>query len=251
MRGEVLHYDEAQGFGFITGLDGNRYAFAREDLRQPTAVGKGSEVEFTPSGGQARQVFAVRARVSAAQAAPASVGLPRSSAPQFGRRGEEPAPQAWAQPASQSYQAPGSTSLWSYFRSGLTTNYATFRKRARRKEYWGYYLFWTMAVVVVALVGLALDLVMGNLDAGTEEPVASLALPGLFALATLLPGLAVTIRRIHDLGLSGWFYLLILLPYVGGLIILVFTLLPSQKHENKWGPVPVGVKVPSPYVPSA
>ena len=50
-------------------------------------------------------------------------------------------------------------------------------------------------------------------------------------------------RRQHDIGLSGWFYLLILIPYVGGLIIFVFTLIPSQKHDNKWGPVPYGVRV--------
>lgn len=249
MRGEVLHFDEAQGFGFITGVDGNRYAFAREDMRQPAAVGKGSEVEFTPSGGQAREVFAIRAQARIA-AAPAAA-LPRSSVPQFGRRGTEPQPQAWTQPAVPVHQATVSTGLWSYFRRGVTANYATFRTRARRKEYWGYYLFWTIAVVMVALLGLVIDAAMGNLDSGMEEPIASFVLPGLYVLATFVPSLAVTIRRIHDLGLSGWFYLLILLPYVGGLILFVFTLIPSQKHENKWGPVPEGVRLPAPYVPSA
>ena len=66
---------------------------------------------------------------------------------------------------------------------------------------------------------------------------------GLFFLATFIPSLAITVRRIHDIGLSGWFYLLILIPYIGGLIILVFTLVPSQKNDNKWGPVPEGIRV--------
>jgi len=66
-------------------------------------------------------------------------------------------------------------------------------------------------------------------------------------LATIVPSIAITVRRQHDIGLSGWFYLLILLPYLGGMIIFVFSLIPSQKHENKWGPVPAGVRLPAPY----
>ncbi|TIL23541.1 MAG: DUF805 domain-containing protein, partial [Mesorhizobium sp.] len=46
MRGEVLHYDEDHGFGFITGADGNRYTFAREDLRREATIGRGTAIEF-------------------------------------------------------------------------------------------------------------------------------------------------------------------------------------------------------------
>lgn len=247
MRGDVLHYDETQGFGFIAGADGNRYTFAREDLRGlATAPAKGTQVEFRPNGSQARDVFLVDAQVASAETTAPSV---RGSVPQFGRRGGEP---VLGQPdvATAADQA-APTGLWSYFRRGITTNYANFRGRARRKEYWGFYLFWSIAVAALLLAGIAVDGAMGNLDTGMEEPVAVIALPVLFVLATLVPGLAITVRRIHDLGLSGWFYLLILLPYVGGLIIFVFTLIPSQKHENKWGPVPAGVKVSPPYVSAA
>lgn len=232
MRGDVLHYDETQGFGFIDGADGNRYTFAREDLRHAATTSKGVTVEFQPSGGQAREVFVIRAE-SAASPEPVAAAVPQN----FGRFAAEP--------------VSSSTGLWGYFRRGLTASYANFRDRARRKEYWGFYLFWAISVVVLSAIGFGIDGSFGNLDAGLEEPVAGLALPGLFVLATLLPCIAMTVRRIHDLGLSGWFCLLILLPYVGGLITLVFSLLPSQKHENKWGPVPAGVTVPPPYVPAA
>ncbi|TIW32039.1 MAG: DUF805 domain-containing protein, partial [Mesorhizobium sp.] len=50
MRGEVLHYDEDQGFGFITGADGNRYTFAREDLRREASMARGTAIEFQPAG---------------------------------------------------------------------------------------------------------------------------------------------------------------------------------------------------------
>lgn len=247
MRGEVLHYDQAQGFGFIAGTDGNRYTFAREDLRGTAIPGKGTQIEFQPSGSQARDVFAIHAPVAVAQMAAAPAAA--TSVPQFGRRGADQAVSEFS--GAVAAGEPASTGLWSYFWRALTTNYVSFRARARRKEYWGYFLFWAISAVALSAIGFGIDGALGNLDAGMEEPTAGLALPGLFVLATLLPSIAVTIRRIHDLGLSGWFYLLILLPYVGGLIIFVFTLIPSQKHENKWGPVPAGVRIPAPYVPSA
>jgi cold shock CspA family protein len=100
MRGEVLHYDETQGFGFITGADGNRYTFRREDLRRAFPVPKGAIVEFKESGGQARDIFPIRGEspFAAPAAAPsAAAAHPR----QFGRLAVNP--------------APASTGLWGYF----------------------------------------------------------------------------------------------------------------------------------------
>jgi len=216
MRGEVLHYDDEQGFGFINGADGKRYAFERSDLRRLVPVGKGTVVEFQVDGATAREIFIIRSDTRAS--APAS----------FGRDA------VVAQPES--------TGIWSYFVRTLTSNYANFRGRARRKEYWGYVLFYTILLLIVFGIGIALDGGAGNL-VGQEIPTATIMLGGLFLLATFIPGLALVVRRQHDIGLSGWFYLLILLPYVGGLIVFVFTLIPSQKHDNKWGPVPYGVRI--------
>lgn len=223
MRGEVLQYDEDLGLGFIGGGDGRRYAFEKSDLRRLAPLGKGTMVEFHAVGDRAREIFVVRAPV-----------LPSAPPSRFGRFAvAEPTP---------------STGLWGYFVRGLTTNYATFAGRARRKEYWGFYLFWLIAVAALVFVGALVDGMTGNLDVDPERMVAILVLPGLFVLATIVPGVAITVRRIHDIGLSGWLYLLILLPSVGGLIILVFTLIPSQKYDNKWGPVPEGIPVPPPVV---
>lgn len=216
MRGEVLHYDDEQGLGFINGADGKRYAFERRDLRRLVPVGKGTVVEFQVDGASAREIFIIRSDM-------------RASAPaQFGRDAVAAEPE--------------STGLWSYFVRTLTSNYANFRGRARRKEYWGYVLFMTILMVIAMGIGLALDSNAGNL-VGEEVPAATVAAVGLLILATIIPGIALTIRRQHDIGLSGWFYLLVLVPYVGSLIVFVFTLIPSQKHDNKWGPVPYGVRI--------
>ena len=54
----------------------------------------------------------------------------------------------------------------------------------------------------------------------------------------LVPALAVTVRRLHDTGKSGWLYLLVLIPYIGSLIIFIFTVIQGDKEDNKYGPDP-------------
>ncbi|TIS58655.1 MAG: DUF805 domain-containing protein [Mesorhizobium sp.] len=239
MRGEVLHYDEDQGFGFITGADGNRYTFTREDLRREASMARGTTVEFQPGGGKARDIFSISAHpVSPTAIAPtATTAMPQAS--------DTPATVA-AQPQHFGRFAGSgpteATGLWSYFWRALTQNYVNFAGRARRKEYWGYFLFWVISSIVVAGVGLFIDEAIGNFD-GNESAVVTVGLCGLFLLATFLPSLGLTVRRIHDIGLSGWFYLLVFIPTIGSLIILVFALIPTQGRENQWGPVPAGVRI--------
>lgn len=241
MRGEVLYYDEAQGFGFIHAADGNRYTFTAEDLRRQMPMEKGTTVEFRPSGDKARDIFSLRTPVTARPE-----NRPAGAAPIVAASTAAPVPSAAAPQHFGRFAADGGseepTGLWSYFRRGLTERYVGFSGRARRKEYWGYFLFWTIALFAICVAGLIADGAAGNLDR-SDGPLLTMAAFGLFVLATFLPGLAITVRRIHDLGLSGWFYLLVFIPYVGALIVFVFTLIPSQKHENKWGPVPAGVRL--------
>jgi uncharacterized membrane protein YhaH (DUF805 family)/cold shock CspA family protein len=216
MRGEVIHYDDQQGFGFINGADGKRYAFERKDLRRLVPLTKGTTVEFQVDAASAREIFVVHGT------------LPGTPA-QFGRDAVASEPEG--------------TGLWSYFARGLTANYVNFRGRARRKEYWGYVLFMLILMTIVIGVAVSVDVNLGNLGAGNELPVITVSATLLFILLTMLPSIAVTVRRQHDIGVSGWFYLLVLVPYVGSMIIFVFTLIPSQRHENKWGPVPYGVRL--------
>jgi uncharacterized membrane protein YhaH (DUF805 family) len=97
-------------------------------------------------------------------------------------------------------------------------------------------LFFMVAMMLLVTIGGTLDGVTGNLD--DDEPIFLFSLAGLYTLAMILPSIAVTVRRIHDIGLSGWFALLGLIPSIGSLIILVFALMPSQKRSNKWGEAP-------------
>jgi len=109
----------------------------------------------------------------------------------------------------------------------VLSQYVGFSGRASRSEYW---IWWGFMVVVFVAIG-AVALLFGS----TGYVVASLV-----ALVFLLPNLAVTVRRLHDVGRSGFWLLLVFIPFIGGLILLVFLLLDSQSEPNKWGPAPYG-----------
>lgn len=113
------------------------------------------------------------------------------------------------------------------------SHYADFNGRARRSEYWWWYAF-TMLVTVLALV-----LVSASIEPKSPSPVPGLILMGLvlFYFATFLPSLAVTVRRLHDSGKTGWWILICFLPGISVLLI-VFMLMGSQAGENRFGPDP-------------
>ncbi|MCO5071492.1 MAG: DUF805 domain-containing protein [Rhizobiaceae bacterium] len=249
MRGEILHYDVSQGIGFISAEDGTRYMFSRNDLMQSQRITKGMKVDFQPEGQNARDVRL--ANQVAAATAQDNRQTTATRAPSLSHRAPSVpvagAKQPWGAASEEgSVQAAGAPDMgvWSYFRYCSTKAYARFRGRARRKEYWSFVLLWILAILAACIVGLAADAAIGNLDYG--PPVITLVLFAITALVLFIPGIAVTVRRFHDVGLSGWLYLLFFVLsfiYIGGIVILVITLLPSQKHDNKWGAVPDGIRM--------
>ena len=102
--------------------------------------------------------------------------------------------------------------------------YAVFSGRARRKEYWMFFLF-------NIIIGFAIGLVEGFL--GTMGILAI-----MYTLGVLIPGLAVAVRRLHDTDRSGWWLLIAFVPIIGGIILLVFMVSDSQPGENRFGPNP-------------
>ncbi|GGL93860.1 membrane protein [Deinococcus aerolatus] len=124
----------------------------------------------------------------------------------------------------------------------LRTHYADFSGRARRREYW----LFTLVNTVISFV-LALPFLLSSAAASADGApgslgglaLASAVLASIYTLAVLVPSLAVVVRRLHDTGKSGWWYLLSLIPF-GSLVVLVFLLLDSEPGANKWGPNPKG-----------
>ncbi|KEQ52592.1 DUF805 domain-containing protein [Sphingobium chlorophenolicum] len=115
--------------------------------------------------------------------------------------------------------------------------YADFSGRSRRKEYWmfllGYVLLMMVTAILAAVVAAA---------ASTRFTGPFFLLFGLLTLGLLIPSLAVQVRRFHDQDKSGWFWLLNFVPYVGGIIVLVFMCLEGTKGPNRFGPDPKEVE---------
>jgi uncharacterized membrane protein YhaH (DUF805 family) len=110
--------------------------------------------------------------------------------------------------------------------------FAQFDGRSRRKEYWMFVLFNTVAYVVL-YVGLLAAFLAGQKMAG----IFLTALLVIYALAALIPGLAVSVRRLHDINKSGWWMLLCLVPF-GGLVILILECIEGNPGDNQYGPNP-------------
>ncbi|BAO56639.1 DUF805 domain-containing protein [Nonlabens marinus] len=113
--------------------------------------------------------------------------------------------------------------------------YADFSGRARRSEYWYFQLFNVLAVMVIYVPIIAFGVADSNLVFG---PAILLV---LYLLATIIPSLAVAVRRLHDTGRSGWFYLINFIPLVGGIIMIIFFVEDSKPGTNQWGPNPKGI----------
>jgi len=108
--------------------------------------------------------------------------------------------------------------------------YVVFSGRARRTEYWMFALINT----IISIIAMVLDNVLGT----TTEDKRSGLFSGLFALATLLPSVAVYVRRLHDVGKSGWWMFIGLIPIVGVIWLFVLTVTDSQPGDNEYGENP-------------
>lgn len=217
MKGQVLHYDDNLGVGQISGTDGIRYNFTRADLKRLVPISAGTEVDFDFEGKDARDIYVV--------SSPASLVMPAGQTP---------------------YDGPIEPDLgfFGYFSRAITSYYANFTGRARRKEYWS---FFVVPIIIYAVLGLLALFVVVFLGLSTNDAgVAAAVFTGIAALvglAFIIPSLAVVVRRLHDVGQSGWLVLILivlsLIPVLGIIATIgyiVLGILDGQSGANKYGP---------------
>ena len=109
-------------------------------------------------------------------------------------------------------------------------NYADFQGRARRMEYWSFTLFNSIFSVVAIILDNLMGIAIPEVGYGP--------IYGLFVLLSLVPGFAVFVRRLHDTGRSGWYFLIAFIPLVGTILLFVWLFTDSKPETNKWGPNP-------------
>jgi uncharacterized membrane protein YhaH (DUF805 family) len=125
-------------------------------------------------------------------------------------------------------------------------NFTNFKTRSSRSEYWFFVLFQVIIYSVFSLIFLVIEAAYSSsgYTLQTRDVLAMIVfiLMGVFWVAMLLPTLSLMVRRLHDSGSSAWYLLLSLIPYLGGLIMLIFFSSKSESRENKYGEIPNTIK---------
>ena len=118
--------------------------------------------------------------------------------------------------------------------------YAEFTGRARRTEYWTFIGSNIVAAIILAALdhGLGLTYPVGAGPSFAALPTGFGVLGTVFVLAVLVPTLAVTARRLHDIGRSGWWQLIALIPLVGTVVLLLFCASDADRGPNRYGADP-------------
>ncbi len=231
MKGTVERAELAGDPGLIRGEDGKLYRFQQPNVRSGATLRAGMGVDFIGLGEVARDIHAL-----APPAPPPQILRPLPVDTGTG------ANQAYAQTGAYRVTPPAlpAKNLWTYFIEGLTANYVKFTGRARRSEYWGYTLFWWIGTVLLLVIdSVILGITGATLTDG--QVVWFFYLSILWQLGTVLPNIAIVVRRLHDIDVSGWVWLVKLIDFalpIGTLIIFVMSLIDSKPEPNTHGVSP-------------
>ena len=199
MQGTILDYAIQSNTGVISGDDQQRYNFSGSEWQGQRAPARGDRVDFnTDAQGNAIQIYTAINHNSPIN----QISDQLNKLSDQNKSEEQYNPIDW-------------------FVKGLK-NYANFSGRARRKEYW----FFVLVQFGILMIASVIDTVI------FEEPS---VLYMLAALALVIPSLAVSIRRLHDIGKSGWWYLIILVPLIGAILLIVWFATETKSETNQWG----------------
>ena len=128
-------------------------------------------------------------------------------------------------------------------------NYANFKGRARRKEYWMFVLINVIIYIAFMILIIIIEVISGVIYVSDLKIIITSLMTlftvtpfsvilSLYVLAILVPSLAVSVRRLHDIGKSGWFILISLIPIVGSIILLVWACQEGMPEANEYGENP-------------
>jgi uncharacterized membrane protein YhaH (DUF805 family) len=112
--------------------------------------------------------------------------------------------------------------------------YIGFSGRAARSEYW----YWVLFILLLQIVAWLIDMTLFGFNTTGVNPIGTIV-----SLATFLPGLAVSIRRLHDIDRAGWWILLVLIPLIGAIVLIYWACLRGTVGPNRFGPDPLEGKV--------
>lgn len=126
------------------------------------------------------------------------------------------------------------------FKNCVVHKYADFEGRASRGEYWHFMLIYQLIVAIILFICAAISRVTPV--SGTTGVSLGLVILFVLSIGFIIPGVAVAVRRLHDVGWSGWPILLALVPFVGIPVVLILMALPGKTVSNRFG-APTGTEI--------
>lgn len=198
MKGQILDYSIQTNTGIITADDQNRYEFIGAEWRGQNAPKRGDRVDFdiNPEG-KAVQIFTALGSANPMQ--------------NFSQQLDK---------ISNQDQSESEFNMIDWFVKCLK-NYANFSGRARRKEYWFFFLTYLIALIITLVIDGILN----------TDGIISV----IFILAMIIPSLSVSIRRLHDINKSGWYWFIQMIPLIGPIITLIWLATDTKPEVNQWG----------------
>lgn len=124
-------------------------------------------------------------------------------------------------------------------------NYVKFSGRACRSEYW----YWTLFMMIVGAVSYYVDVNIFEVDFSEEDAVGPMQ--AVTSLILFLPSLGVAIRRLHDIGRSGWWFLIVAVPLVGVIVLILWACKAGDPDANRFGPSPFATEEAPPPADAA
>lgn len=198
MKGTLVDFNFQINEGVIQGDDGKRYSFFDLEWKDQISPARGQNVDFAVNNlNQAINIYVLAARQ-----------------PVFAKRNNQ---------HTEQLQAEENFGFFDWAMKCLK-NYVNFSGRARRKEYWYFYLF---QILIGLILGLSLG-IMGVSEGGID------AISSLLSLFFFLPTLAVGARRLHDVNRSGW-WMLLALTIIGLIPLLIWAVSETKPESNQWG----------------
>jgi uncharacterized membrane protein YhaH (DUF805 family) len=232
MLGQVLRVDGPSGKGIILGEDRSRYAYTHAQVNGHQSLRQGQAVDFTPDGNEARDIYALQTSANG------------DAAREVVDKAVKYLDQNVAQKLLNKPPTRAARGALFYFTRGMTQDYAQFEGRARRAEY----LKFTLLNIVAGFICLGADhfLYWQTGNASLDDFSIAVALGDYFPLCSvgwfiisIIPTLALMVRRYHDVGLSGWFVPLLLpFTFVIPAHPVILVLLESQAKRNRFGDSP-------------
>ena len=198
MKGNILDFSIQTNTGIISGDDQNRYNFTGAEWRGQRQPTRGDRVDFdVDNTGNAIQIFTALGHSNPVQ------NLSRQ-----------------LDKLSDQNKAEEQFNMLDWFVKCLK-NYANFSGRARRKEYW----FFTLVQFIILVITQIIDAILST----------DFVFYAIAALALFIPSLSAAVRRLHDTGRSGWWFLIALIPLIGTILLIIWLATETKPENNQWG----------------